>query len=106
MVKKTFVLEKKVDNLIELIQINILEIKGEILFYDNEVVKWKYFYGKQILECNTYIYKNEIVTEAQNLGNISVGEGIVVNRFFNALMEKLISHEKKKLIAKRLTIIA
>lgn len=95
MVKKTFRIAGKVENIEIIIQHLIEQNGGVIISGQNDKIIWTYIYGKQNLECNTSILKNEIETIANNIDNVSIGEGFVVNRFFKLLSEEITIYQKE-----------
>lgn len=95
MVKKTFVIEGKLENLEAVIQQLIEQNGGVIVSVKNSKIQWTYIYGRQNLQCETIIRKNSITTEVHNLDGVSYGEGFVVNKFFKLLSEKMAIHKKE-----------
>lgn len=95
MVKKTFVIEGKLENLEAVIQQLIEQNGGVIVSVKNSKIQWTYIYGRQNLQCETIIRKNSITTEVNNLDGVSYGEGFVVNKFFKLLSEKMAIHKKE-----------
>lgn len=95
MVKKTFIIEIEIDNLEDLIKQHIKEIGGDAVSLKDGVFKWTFIYGKQDLKCKTKISKKEIEMEAKNTRDSLVGEGVVVNKFFNSLSDKIKIRKKE-----------
>lgn len=95
MITKTFISEGENQDLFDHAKQTILFIKGEISSSRNNSIYWKFTYGKQSLKCKTIIKGSEIETTVTNTANVFIGEGVVVNKFFNLLSERVIVHEKK-----------
>ncbi len=97
MVQKIYIIGSKSSNIKEIVLKNISDIKGSILSVKNDTINWSYKYGKQEINCITNVNRDKIKTTAQNTGNTVLGEGVVINKFYNSLSEVLEIYPEKNI---------